>query len=106
MGSWQTVQLSKGHAAFLLRTAPRPQPHKLDRFSADIEYFFDRSDTLQIENRKRDGVGFNLAIDSKRHGYGVVAIRVDDIAPNGYAMDPATVRQKKTGRPVRFEPAD
>jgi hypothetical protein len=32
-----------------------------------------------------------------------VAVRVDDVAPNGYAMDRATIRQKKTGRPVRFE---
>jgi integrase len=24
-------------------------------------------------------------------------------APNGYTLDRATVRQKKTGRPVRFE---
>jgi len=33
----------------------------------------------------------------------VVAVRVDDVAPNGYAVDRASVRQKKTGRPVRFE---
>jgi hypothetical protein len=26
-----------------------------------------------------------------------------DVAPNGYAVDRATVRQSKTGRPVRFE---
>src|SRR5262249_51468177 len=26
-----------------------------------------------------------------------------DVAPNGYAVDRATVRQRKTGRPVRFE---
>jgi integrase len=32
-----------------------------------------------------------------------VAVRVDDVAPNGYSLDRATVRQKKTGRPVRFE---
>ena len=33
----------------------------------------------------------------------MVAVRVDDVAPNGYTLDRATVRQKKTGRPVRFE---
>lgn len=33
----------------------------------------------------------------------MVAVRVDDVAPNGYAVDRASVRQKKTGRPVRFE---
>jgi hypothetical protein len=46
---------------------------------------------------------FNLAIDSKLRGCHVVALRADDIAPSGYSVDRATVRQKKTGRPVRFE---
>jgi integrase len=46
---------------------------------------------------------FNLAIDSKLRGCDVVAIRVDDVAAGGYAADRATVRQKKTGWPVRFE---
>jgi hypothetical protein len=45
---------------------------------------------------------FNLAIDSKLRGCDVVALRVEDVAPSGYAVDRATVRQKKTGRPVRF----
>ena len=46
---------------------------------------------------------FNLAIDSKLRGCDLVALRVDDVAPNGYAIDRANVRQSKTGRPVRFE---
>jgi integrase len=58
---------------------------------------------LQVEGRTRDLALFNLAIDSKLRGYDVVAIRVDDVAPNGYVLDRATVRQRKTGRPVRFE---
>ena len=58
---------------------------------------------LQIEKRTRDLAMFNLAIDSKLRGCDVVALRVEDIAPNGYAVARATVRQKKTGRPVRFE---
>src|ERR1700681_4176974 len=58
---------------------------------------------LQIEGRTRDLAMFNLAIDSKLRGYDVVALKVDDVAPNGYAVDRATVRQKKTGLPVRFE---
>jgi integrase len=33
-------------------------------------------------------------------------LRVEDVAPNGYAVDRATVRQKKTGRPVKFELTD
>jgi integrase len=58
---------------------------------------------LQIEGRKRDLALFNLAIDSKLRGCDVVSIRVEDVAPRGCALDRATVRQKKTGRPVRFE---
>jgi integrase len=46
---------------------------------------------------------FNLAIDSKLRGCDVVAMRVEDVAAGGYTADRATVRQKKTGRPVRFE---
>jgi hypothetical protein len=46
---------------------------------------------------------FNLAIDGKRRGCDIVALRVEDIAPNGYAIERATVRQKKTGQPVKFE---
>src|SRR5262245_50961097 len=44
---------------------------------------------------------FNLAIDSKLRGCDVVTLKVEDMAPNGYAADRATVRQKKTGRPVK-----
>ncbi len=58
---------------------------------------------LQLERRSRDLALFNLAIDSKLRGCDLVALRVDDVAPNGYALDRANVRQKKTGQPVRFE---
>jgi hypothetical protein len=46
---------------------------------------------------------FNVAIDSKLRGCDVVALKVEDLAPGGYSADRATVRQKKTGRPVKFE---
>jgi len=58
---------------------------------------------LQIEGRIRDLAMFNLAIDSKLRGCDVVAIKVEDVAAGGYTADRATVRQKKTGHPVRFE---
>jgi integrase len=58
---------------------------------------------LQVEDKTRDLALFNLAIDSKLRGCDVVALKVDDVAPNGYAIDRATIRQKKTGRPVKFE---
>jgi integrase len=58
---------------------------------------------LQLERQVRDLALFNLAIDSKLRGGDLVAIRVDDVAPHGYAIERASVRQRKTGRPVRFE---
>jgi integrase len=58
---------------------------------------------LQVEGRIRDLALFNVAIDSKLRGCDVVALKVDDVAPSGYAADRASVRQKKTGRPVKFE---
>ncbi len=61
---------------------------------------------LQIDNRIRDLALFNLAIDSKLRGCDVVSLKVEDVAPQGYAIDRATVRQRKTGRPVKFEISD
>ena len=61
------------------------------------------SDRLQLAERTQDLAPFNLAIDSKLRGCDVVSLRVEDVAPHGYAIDRATVRQKKTGRPVKFE---
>ncbi len=58
---------------------------------------------LQVEGRARDLAMFNLAIDSKLRGCDVVNLAVEDVAPQGVAVDRATVRQRKTGRPVRFE---
>jgi integrase len=55
---------------------------------------------LMIAGRARDLAMFNLAIDSKLRGCDLVALRV---APNGYTVERATVRQRKTGRPVKFE---
>jgi integrase len=58
---------------------------------------------LQVEKRTRDLAMFNLAIDSKLRGCDVIALKVEDVAPSGYAIDRALVRQKKTGQPVKFE---
>jgi integrase len=58
---------------------------------------------LKVEGRTRDLAMFNLAIDSKLRGCDVAALKVENVAPGGYALDRATVRQKKTGQPVRFE---
>jgi integrase len=58
---------------------------------------------LQLLKRFRDLALFNLAIDSKLRGCDVLSLKVVDVAPHGYAVDRASVRQRKTGRPVRFE---
>jgi len=58
---------------------------------------------LMVEGRTRDLAMFNLAIDSKLRGCDVMALKVEDVAPHGYTIDRATVRQKKTGRSVKFE---
>ena len=58
---------------------------------------------LQVNSQVRDLAMFNLAIDSKLRGCDVVSLKVEDVAPHGLAVDRATVRQKKTGHPVRFE---
>jgi integrase len=58
---------------------------------------------LQVEKRTRDLAMFNLAIDSKLRGCDVVSLRVEDVAPHGMTVDRVTVRQRKTGHPVRFE---
>jgi integrase len=36
-------------------------------------------------------------------GCDLVSLRLSDIAPCGYAVERVTIRQHKTGRPVRFE---
>jgi integrase len=58
---------------------------------------------LQLANRLRDLALFDLAIDSKLRGCDIVALKIVDVAPHGYAVDRASIRQRKTGNPVRFE---
>ncbi len=46
---------------------------------------------------------FNLAIDSKLRGCDLVRLQVDDVCAGGRVRGRATIIQKKTGRPVKFE---
>jgi hypothetical protein len=48
---------------------------------------------------------FNLAIDSKLRGCDLVRLRVDDVFAGGRVRDRTTVIQKKTSRPVQFDPS-
>ena len=52
---------------------------------------------LQLERRTRDLAMFNLAIDSKLSCCDLVALRADDVAPNGYTVGRSTIRQRQTG---------
>jgi hypothetical protein len=54
---------------------------------------------LQVEGRTRDLAMFNLAIDSKLRGCDVVALKVDDVAPSGYAVDRPRSDRKRPGSP-------
>ena len=58
---------------------------------------------LQTIGNRRDLALFNLAIDSKLRACDLLAQCVSDIASGGEIMSRATVRQRKTNRPVRFE---
>ncbi len=91
---------------------PRPTPRRIPRNKGKLtgakpplrqKHVWAIRTKLQIDQRIRDLAMFNLAIDSKLRGCDVVALKIEDVAPNGYSVDRATVRQKKTGRPVRFE---
>jgi integrase len=58
---------------------------------------------LQVAHRVRDLALFNLALDSKLRACALVALRVGDEPLNGRVLSQATIMQRKTGRPVRFE---
>ena len=51
---------------------------------------------LQLAKKVRDLAMSNLAIDSKLRACDAVALKVEDVAPNGYAVERATIRQMKT----------
>ena len=54
---------------------------------------------LLVERRIRDLALFNLAIDSKLRGCDVVAIRVEDVAPNGIRWIAQRCGRRRRGGP-------
>jgi len=58
---------------------------------------------LQLAKKYRDLALFNVAIDSKLRGCDLVKLKIEEIAPNGQCFDRVTIRQRKTGQPVKFE---
>jgi len=95
----------------ILKTAPtteRKQPWNKGKYTGpkpplQPRHVWAIRTQLQLAGRIRDLALFNLAIDSKLRGCDLVSLKVEVIAPNGHAIDRATVRQRKTGRPVKFE---
>jgi integrase len=92
----------------VFNSPPKQQPWNKGKFTGAkpplrSKHVWSIRSKLQAEGRTRDLAMFNLAIDSKLRACDVVALKIEDIAPNGYAADRATIRQKKTGQPVRFE---
>lgn len=61
---------------------------------------------LQLARRTRDLALFDLAIDSKLRSCDLVGLRVADVVHGDQALKRATVIQRKTGQPVRFELTD
>jgi hypothetical protein len=63
---------------------------------------------LQIDQQIRDLALFNLAVDSKLRGCDVVAIKVDDVAPNGRANRAGDRAPEKSGptSAIRVDRAD
>jgi integrase len=58
---------------------------------------------LQLAKQHRNLALFNLAIDSKLRACDLVRLRLRDVWSGGRVNFRATIRQKKTGRPVCFE---
>src|SRR5262245_523824 len=94
------VDLALQYLSVLAIQSKRWRPGSMQRCTEKRSAMVDRRSGTkpQMQSLTRDLALFNLAIDSKLRGCDVVAVRVDDIAPSGYALDLATVRQKKTGK--------
>ncbi len=58
---------------------------------------------LQAAGDLRDLALFNLALDSKLRACDLLRLRVSDVVSGGQVVSRATIRQRKTKRPVRFE---
>lgn len=58
---------------------------------------------LEIAAATRDLALFNLAIDSKLRGCDLVRLKVTDVFAAGVVRERASILQRKTRQPVRFE---
>jgi len=58
---------------------------------------------LELEGKVRDLALFNMALDSKLRGCGLVEFKVSDVGYGHTVSGRATVLLQKTGSPVQFE---
>lgn len=58
---------------------------------------------LEMADNRRDLALFNMAIDCKLRGCDLVCLRVNDVYAAGRVKERASVTQRKTRKPVRFE---
>jgi len=58
---------------------------------------------LEMADNPRDLALFNMAIDSKLRGCDLVRLRVRDVFAAARVRERASITQRKTGQPVRFE---
>jgi integrase len=58
---------------------------------------------LEMADNLRDLALFNMAVGSKLRGCDLVTLRVRDVFAAGRVRERASIVQRKTGRPVRFE---
>ena len=56
-----------------------------------------------MADNPRDLALFNMAIDSKLRGCDLVRLKVRDVFAAGRVRERASITQRKTGQPVRFE---
>ena len=69
----------------------------------DLKQIWAIRTNLDLAGQTRDLCLFNVAIDSKLRACDMVRLKVETVAPHGQTLERATVRQRKTGRPVKFE---
>jgi len=74
---------------------PKPPPKLKEIWAIRVQ--------LQLADRKRDLALFNLAIDSKLRGCDLVRIRVSDVYHGDRVVSRASVVQRKTDQPAKFE---
>ena len=58
---------------------------------------------LHAAKNLRDLALFNLALDSKLRASDLLSLRVSDVVTGDTVLSRATIRQRKTNRPVQFE---